>query len=248
MFVNTIISEAIKLFTTKSIWWTSALFIAFSLGVAALMGSFTEGMPLTPQNAVVGVYMFGFIIIAVQAVMVITSEYRHKYQSITYLATPRRWTVAVAKLLLYAVIAALLTLVVLVACYLLAEALVSPEVGAAFDPFGSEDGQRLIWAYPLMAALITLFAQGIALLLRQTAGAVTLVLMWYLALEDIIGILPKVGADIRNYLPFNNLHAFVSGTPIPDIAWGVGGSGLYFLLWAVVIWVAGVVLLQKRDA
>lgn len=248
MFINTIASEAIKLFTTRSIWWTSILFILSSVGMAALMGRFTEGMPLTPENVTIGVFMFGFLILAVQAVMVVTSEYRHKYQSVTYLATPRRWLVAVAKLLLYAVIAMVLTFVVVVLCYLVAGWMTSGDTAAAYDPFGSESGQRMLWTSPLQAGMLVLFSQGIGLLLRQTAGAVTLVLVWYLALEDLIGMLPKVGTDVRNYLPFTNLNAFVSNSPVADLPWGVVGSALYYLLWAAVIWIAGVVLLQKRDA
>lgn len=248
MFFNTLASEWIKLRSTKSFWWTSALFLVFSVGMAALMGAFTEGAPLTADSAAIGIYMFGFIVIAVQAVMVVTTEYRHRYQSVTYLATPKRWTVAVAKLLLYAVIGMVLTAVTVVLAYLVAGWLASPDVAEAYEPFASESGQRILWVYPVMAGLMILFAQGIALLLRQTAGAVTLVLMWYLALEGVLAMLPRVGEHINNYAPFVNLNAFATNMEVPDVAWGVAGSGIYFGIWAVVIWVLGVFFLQKRDA
>ncbi|MGP6174688.1 multidrug ABC transporter permease [Corynebacterium sp. A21] len=249
MFLNTLSSEWIKLRTTKSFWWTSALFIFFSVGIAALMGGFSEAGGTPPPDLIVtGLYMFGFIVIAVQAIMVVTSEYRHKYQSVTYLATPKRWTVAVAKLLLYMVIAMVLTLITVVLCFLVAGWLLPSEMSASYDPFGSESGQRILWIYPVMAAMMVIFSQGIALLLRQTAGAVTLVLMWFLALEEIIGFLPKIGENIKNYLPFGNLNAFVADFAIPDFHWGATGSGLYFLAWAVVIWLVGVIVLQRRDA
>lgn len=249
MFLNTLSSEWIKLRTTKSFWWTSVLFVVFSVGMAALMGGFSEtgGVP-TAEVTVLGMYMFGFIIIAVQAIMVVTTEYRHKYQSITYLATPRRWTVAVAKLLLYALIAMVMTLLTVALCYLVAGWALPSEMSAGYDPFGSESGQRILWVYPVMAGMMVIFSQGIGLLLRQTAGAVTLVLMWYLALEEVIGLLPKIGENVKNYLPFGNLQSFVSNFAIPDFHWGVTGSGLYFLAWAVVIWVVSVIVLQKRDA
>lgn len=249
MFLNTLASEWIKLRTTKSFWWTSALFLFFSVGMAALMGGFNEGnAPLLPNSAAIGVYMFGFIVIAVQAVMVVTTEYRHKYQTVTYMATPKRWTVALAKLLLYLVIGMLLTLVTVALCFLVAGWLAPSEATAAYEPFSSEEGQRILWVYPVMAGLMIIFSQGIALLLRQTAGAVTLVLMWYLALEGVIGMLPRVGQDLRNYGPFENLNAFVTNSEITDAAWGVAGSGVYFLVWAAVIWLVGVFFLQKRDA
>lgn len=248
MFLNTLASEWIKLRSTRSFWWTSALFVFFSVGLAALMGAFTEGVPLNANSAAIGIYMFGFIVIAVQAVMVVTTEYRHRYQSVTYLATPKRWTVAVAKLLLYAVIGMALTFVTVVLSYLVAGWLGAPDVVEMYEPFSSEPGQRILWSYPVMAGLMIVFAQGIALLLRQTAGAVTLVLMWFLALEGALGMLPRVGEHINNYAPFVNLNAFVTNVEVADAAWGVPGSGVYFAVWAVVIWVLGVVFLQKRDA
>lgn len=119
---------------------------------------------------------------------------------------------------------------------------------ADYDPFGTETGQRLLWVYPVMAGLMIIFAQGIALLLRQTAGAVTLVLMWYLALEGVIRMLPEWGNRIADYMPFENLNAFATNMDRLDVPWDAAGSGLYFAAWAVVIWGLGVLALQKRDA
>lgn len=247
MFFNTLASEWIKLRTTKSFWWTSALFLFFSVGMAALMGAFSEGVIMVESSAI-GIYMFGFIIIAVQAVMVVTTEYRHRYQSITYMATPKRWTVAVAKLLLYLVVGMLLTFITVVLCYLVAGWMAPADATAAYEPFSSEEGQRMLWVYPVMSGLMILFSQGIALLLRQTAGAVTLVLAWYLALEGVLAMLPRIGDDLNKYAPFVNLNAFATNAEVADVAWGVAGSAIYFGVWAVVIWLLGVVFLQKRDA
>lgn len=248
MFLNTLASEWIKLRSTKSFWWTTVLFVVFSVGMAALMGAFTVDAPLFAESAAIGVYMFGFIVIAVQAVMVVTTEYRHRYQSVTYLATPKRWVVAVAKLLLYLVIGMVLTLITVALVFLVAGWFAPTESVADYDPFGTETGQRLLWVYPVMAGLMIIFAQGIALLLRQTAGAVTLVLMWYLALEGVIRMLPEWGNRIADYMPFENLNAFATNMDRLDVPWDAAGSGLYFAAWAVVIWGLGVLALQKRDA
>ena len=44
------------------------------------------------------------------------------------------------------------------------------------------------------------------------------------------------------------MDAAVSGTDIADAPWGHAGSLIYFIAWAVVIFVAGVIVLRKRDA
>ena len=43
-------------------------------------------------------------------------------------------------------------------------------------------------------------------------------------------------------------RAFVNGVQLEGIGWDTYGSGAYFLVWAVAAWVAGVVVLQRRDA
>ena len=73
-------------------------------------------------------------------------------------------------------------------------------------------------------------------------------LIWYLVLESLLVIVPKVGPKIHGYMPFVNLNAFYAKTDVPDIAWGYNGSLLYFIAWAVGLFVIGVVLLNRRDA
>ena len=112
MFLNTLRAEWTKLHTTKAFWWTSLLIVAFGLILAAFVGkNVTEIMGvkmLQAKYAVSGVQGMSIIVIAIQAIMVVTSEYRHKYQSVTFMATPNRTVVALAKLVLYGVIAAVL--------------------------------------------------------------------------------------------------------------------------------------------
>jgi ABC-2 type transport system permease protein len=69
-----------------------------------------------------------------------------------------------------------------------------------------------------------------------------------MGLEQVFRLVPKIGADIVGYLPFENLGAFVNGVQLEGIGWDTYGSGAYFLVWAVAAWVAGVVVLQRRDA
>lgn len=246
-FVHALSSEWTKLRTTRSFWWTTALFLFFSLGFAALQGNSAAGM-LAPSSIVVAVYSFGFTVMIIQAVMVVTTEYRYNLQSVTYLATPQRWVVALAKLVMYAVIAAVLTFLSVLASYYLAKALAPAEVAETFRPFDDDQALRQMWVYPLAAVLLVVFSQGVALLLRQTTGAVALMLIWFMGIEHVIGLIPRVGDDILPYLPMGHFNAFLNDVPVQDAVWGVPGSGLYFAAWAVVLWFLGVLALERRDA
>ena len=253
MFLNILAAEFTKLRTTASFWWTTLLFIGIGLGWAALTGSTTMpvdgGFPtLWAANIVTTVYLIGFPVLMIQAIMLVTTEYRYHVQSVTYLATPRRWTVALAKLLLYAAFAAALTFVVVVVGFFLAKWLAPQSAGELFRPFQDEAAQEIMWVYPAAAAMLVMFSQGVALLLRQTAGTVALMLIWYMGLEAVFRLIPKVGHRIGAFLPFENLQAFINHYPVEDVPGDVNGAGAYFLLWAAVVWLLGVVALQRRDA
>ena len=249
--MRTALSEWTKLRTTASLWWTTALFIVFGVGFigvfAVLIKKSQEAdvpavMPVTHAASLI---QNGLIILIIQAIMVVTSEYRFNFIATTFQASPNRTYVAFIKWLVYAVFAAILTFLCLVASLSIAKGIL-PD-----SPFKLTDNDvvRLMWVLPLEAVLVVTFAMGVAWLVRQTAGAVSIVLIWYLVLENrLLVIVPKVGPKIHGYMPFVNFHAFYTKTDVPDIAWGYNGSLLYFIAWAVGLFVIGVVLLNRRDA
>ncbi|MDO5511693.1 multidrug ABC transporter permease [Corynebacterium sp.] len=253
MFLNTLAAEFTKLRTTASFWWTTVLFVAVGLGWATMTGLTTMeadgGFPtLWAPTIATTVFIIGFPVLIIQAIMLITTEYRYGVQSSSYLATPRRWTVALAKLLLYAAFAAALTFVVVLIGFFVAKALAPASAAELFHPFDDPDAQHIMWVYPAGAAMTVMISQGIALLLRQTAGTVALMLIWFMGLEQVFRLVPRIGADIVGYLPFENLGAFINGVSLEGVRWETYGSGAYFLMWVLIAWIAGVVVLQRRDA
>ncbi|MBL3940344.1 hypothetical protein, partial [Bacteroides thetaiotaomicron] len=83
VFFNTLRAEWTKLYTTKALWWTSALIVFFGLLLAFFAGknveqSFTGYSVLSASNVVSGVAGISITVVAIQAIMVFTPEYRHK--------------------------------------------------------------------------------------------------------------------------------------------------------------------------
>lgn len=241
-------AEWIKLKSTASFWWTSGIIIVYAIAmgiVLGMLGRSFEATPIFPLEFVgPGISALTLTVIAIQAVMVITTEYRYNIPSIGYVAEPRRWRVPVAKLVLYGVIAPVLTLVSIVLAIVVGQ--VSSGV-MDFSVFGEEMTLRLLWAYPMASMLIVLFVQGLALIIRQTAGTVIVVLVWMLFLEDGLSFIPKVGWHIAQWAPFRHLNAFITDYPQADLGVPFEAAPLYFLLWALGLWIVGVVLLEKRD-
>lgn len=241
-------TEWTKLITTKAFWWTTALFIIFGAGFSALfhynVAPGPLGIPVIyAASAVMGIQGLSFLVLCVQAIMLVTSEYRHNYQIVTFLATPNRTVVAVAKWM-FAVFGALLTWGTVVLSYYVAKWMGGSVASKTLNVWHDDNALRLMRIYPLVAILLVTMAQGIAYIVRQTAGATTIMLLWVLALESLLSLLPKVG-DAMKYGPITNMNAFLTQS---DTVWSWQESGVYFAAWAIAIWVIGVFILNKRDA
>lgn len=251
MFVNALLAEWTKLRSTRSFYWTTGLILGLSIGWTALSASLVnpnvpETMFYTADQALVGFNLFGLVVIMIQAIMVVTTEYRYGLPSINYAAIPQRWVIFVAKFVLYAVIAALLTFISVAGSLLLAQVMLPEAIN--FQPFESETATRALWALPLLMVVLVLFVQGLGLLIRQTAGTVAIALVWYLGLEATIMLLPVIGEDAVKGMPLQNMNAFMYDMPVMGTDWSPWLSLGIFGAWAAVAWVAGVLLAERRDA
>jgi ABC-2 type transport system permease protein len=98
-------------------------------------------------------------------------------------------------------------------------------------------------------------AVSVGILLRQTAGAVTLLLIWVLVLETLLGAVPEVGDDITVWLPFANAANFLGGPEAP-VAAAPGlaaplsplGSLLYLAVFVTALFAVAVAVADRRDA
>ncbi|AWB82675.1 ABC transporter permease [Corynebacterium yudongzhengii] len=272
MFINTLRSEWTKLRSTASFWWTTALVFVVSLSITGLTAALVSpqdpaaagagagnqefyveadpamGALITPQTAIFPYLMFGMAVVLIQAIMVVTTEYRFGLTSGNFLATPKRWPVVVAKLVLYGFIGALIALVFTVAAYVLTNTLLAEEIQDTFTPFEDEAGQRLLWVLPLVTVVAIMFVQGIGWLVRQTAGTVAITIILLLGFDQLLRVIPDVGAEIARAMPFLNMNAFIQNMPYENTDWPVWSSLAVFAAWAIVAWVAGLVVTLRRDA
>ncbi|WP_080796762.1 multidrug ABC transporter permease [Corynebacterium pacaense] len=252
-FFNVLRSEWTKLRTTKSFWWTTGLIVFVSVGFAALTGWTATGdsmatLLLLPDSVVAGLYLIGFLVVIVQSVMMYTTEFRFGYQQQTFLATPRRWVVMVAKWLLYTVISMLIVFLTALLSFYVAKLFASEISSSTLEVWHNDRALAIMWKYPVTAALLVTFSSGVAMLLRQTAGSITLLLMWQLALEDLLAFIPNIGEYVAKYGPFTNLRAFITDYAAADPGWSPAMGGVYFAVWALVLFIAGIVQIQRRDA
>jgi ABC-2 type transport system permease protein len=244
-------SERIKLSTTRSVLWTSAAIAVLTIGLAALQGSTAYGAAqLPPERAATGVAVFGVPVLMILAAMTVTGEYRSGMIRTTFMVTPNRTSVLIAKAVVAAAFSAVYAGALTIAAVLVGRLMAPPLVGP--NPSPVDPGTwRLVGAISLFAALAAVLGVAVAALLRHSAGAVAVLLMWPLVAEPILGNLPNIGSEAGPYLPFGNAFLFTRVEwlyPVYDMPWGELGSLVYFTTIVAVVYAAAIVVVNRRDA
>ncbi|MFN3005858.1 ABC transporter permease [Mycolicibacterium wolinskyi] len=242
-------AERIKLSTTRSPLWSVVGVAVLSFGVAALQGWSAYGYtPLAPGKAALGVAVFGVPVLMVLSSMTVTGEYRTGLIRTTFLATPNRTKMLIAKAVVCAAFSSVCAVVMVLGAVLVARLFAEPVIGAELSPTNPATWS-VAGGFALYAALAAVLGVGVGALVRFAAGAVAALLLWPLVAEPLLGNMPNLEAG--PWLPFANMFRFLGVEwlfPTYDMPWGEVGSLVYFLAWVAAVFIAAVVVLNRRDA
>ncbi|RCW47132.1 ABC-2 type transport system permease protein [Halopolyspora algeriensis] len=238
--------ERIKLFSTRSPWWSMFLALGLTIGFAAMM-ALQSGpeFPLTLSMTQVG-RQFGILVVLVMGVLTVTTEYRFGTIKATFQAVPNRTAALLAKTALIAVLALLIGETAAFGSWGVAQ-VVAPEADLAITT--SEQWRMLVGLGPIFAGSAVL-ALAVGVLIRQTAGAVTLVIAWSMLVEGLVGMIPTIGEDIQNWMPFMMANHFLTGSAgdSSDMPLGPWGALAYFVAIAVGMLIIALITAHRRDA
>jgi len=270
--MNSTRSELTKQFTT-SIWWILAIVLVLYVGgtaaaIAGVFGATTSGVlpgetsgPTPPASALPGVvYSFatsvGYVFPLLVGTLMVTTEFRHKTLTPTFLATPRRGVALSGKLLAGVVVGLLFAVLAVVSTVLPGAALL-----AAFGietNLGSSDTWALIGRMLVALVLWLLIGIGVGTLVRNQVVAVVGVLAFTQFVEPIArlaaGFVDGLGS-VAQFFPgaasdalvgasiFNSLGGGASQAE--TVAWWAGG--LVLLGYAVVLTAIGYLVSWRRD-
>ncbi|MEU8900720.1 ABC transporter permease [Nocardia sp. NPDC048505] len=253
-------AERIKLTSTRSPWWCTVIIVAIGLGLPLLFTLITnatygtedgENAPsLSPGLAASGVAGLGVMVLTIMAALAVTNEYRFGIIRTTFQATPHRGRVISTKAGLLGVYGAVLTGIIVALAYFLVKVLAKPELRPLLD-LTNGDTWRQLYGVPIYAFLCVLLAVAVGVLVRQSAAAISLLVLWPLLIEGLIGSIPWVSKNIGPFLPFANGQRYLGSAgeaTSTQFHWGVWGSMLYFAAFVAVIFGAALYLVNKRDA
>ncbi|MGW0163389.1 ABC transporter permease [Mycobacterium sp. NPDC003323] len=247
--MSTIAAERIKLLSIRSPWWLMLTVVVLSLGFAAIQA--VAALPystLGPDRAVLGVAMFGVPVLMILSALTVTGEYRTGLIRTTFMATPRRSRVLVAKAVVCMALSGTLAACASVGSVGLVRAMVDDHQGT--ELVLTESGPwRTTGAVTVYAVAAALLAVGLGALLRHSAAVIAILLLMPFVVEPLLGATPGVGARVGPLLPFANANAF---TGIPwlqsfSMWWGPVGSGVYFASFSTAIFAVAIAVVTRRD-
>ena len=211
-FYNAMRAEWIKMWSIRSALVSTIIIgvfgVASSAFVAWLYRSLLHGRNVggafayPPEELLMGVTGIGFLVVLIFSVTLVTTEYSTLTIESTFRGTPRRPVVFLAKLVVGGLYMALVGLVTTFLAGLAAK-LVTINVGNV--EIFSSNWANYYWRIPVAFFLLALLSMGIGMIIRNTAGAIALLVVWMTAIETILLVF-SAKVNFGPFLPFQNLY------------------------------------------
>jgi ABC-2 type transport system permease protein len=269
---RTITSETRKLFTLKSTLWVLGSFVLVVVAFSALMNFSLNTMFNNPEiiggdpsilgtihlsDQIAGMTVsFGGLILGILGALTVTNEFASGLIRPTLSAVPARWPVLASKALVLAVVTAVVSVVTIAMCYLLAQAMISvDQVDMALFEGANK---RVYLGTILYCVAMVLLGLFIGTLVRATAGAIAIAVGITFVLPMILGMLTAFLGTIDTatgwrlvLLKIFELTPANAGTYMvtyDQLGWlEPWKSGIVLAAWVVLFAIAAFWSFQKRD-
>jgi len=267
-------SEVTKQFTTSA-WWILAIVLVVyvgstAAGLAALFSALATGAiageagsPQFDGTAIPPIVYslaasIGYVFPLLVGTLMVTTEFRHKTLTPTFLATPRRGVALGAKIVVGILMGVVFAVIALVSSLAPGAAFIA---GFGLDTaFASSDTWALIGRTVLALVLWTLVGVGIGTLVRIQVVAIVIVLAFTQFIEPIAraaaSLVDGLG-DVVDYLPgaasdalvgasiFTGLAGQTAATGAAPLEWW--GGGIVLAVYALVFLILGSLVSWRRD-
>lgn len=237
-------AEALKIRTTRAwIGFLAVLLALTGIGAAGTVGSASPriGTPGLTED-VVSAASFATVLAFVLGIVAVTSEWRHGTVTRTFLATPRRSRVLVAKEVFILLLGALMALLALVIVLAIAVTWLEIE-GSSFDTSGLGGKAALVVASSMLWGALGV---GIGSILHGQTVALVGGILWILLVEALLtALLGLVGLEaVGEYLPGRALSSFDGSEEGGLSMWPAGAVSA---AWVVGLALAGYARISRED-
>lgn len=243
--IDLVAGEWLKLRTTRLL--VAMISAAVAISVAAVAGAVLAAdgaSALESTQGVRGVLSVtgtGALLVLLVGVMISAGEYRHGTAADTFLSTPRRHLVVIAKLATGAGLGIAAGAVVAVVCVGVASLLYSFE-GATF-PLDDAEVWLTVAGTLAYTTLFAVLGVGLGSLVRNQTFAVAVALAWFAVVEHtLVNLVPVIG----RWLPAAAGQAIVR-TPLEGLLSPLVGTAV-LVAYSAAIATAGARVAAMRDA
>lgn len=241
-------SEAIKLLTLRSTWWSLGVTAVLAIGMSLLMAWASQdfGGDFPPVNAIVAPMQFTMLVAGILGAMAITGEYSTGMIRSTLTAEPRRGAVLLAKAVVVALILAATTIVTTIISVIVS----APIFGDRAIDWSDAESSVIPLAFGVLAmATFALLGLGWGFIIRSGAGAIAATVGLLFVVPIVLGLFSFGGeswawiVDLGQYLPSSAAQQVTSpGTD--DFAKGL----VTLLAWPAATLLGGWAILRSTDA
>ncbi|EEP71502.1 hypothetical protein MCAG_01829 [Micromonospora sp. ATCC 39149] len=268
--MNLVRSELIKIRTTNT-WWLLAIGAFLSIVLAFALNAWIASQALSgngenvglngdaasPEAQAANIYTsgqyLGLMFVMLIGILMVTNEFFHQTATTTFLATPRRTSVIVSKLLAASTLGF---------AFWLVTTLIDLGAGAMFlalndhgTQLGEWEVQRALLLNLLAYAIWTVLGVGIGTLITNQLGAVITASVLYLVGTQVVGVLFLLLANWLDNMavvkwqviwPAAASTIMISGGESEmAAAWWVGA--LVLMAYALTSGIIGVLITRRRD-
>ena len=256
---GTLRSEFTKIRSVRSTYWTLLVLLAVSVGIGAAItgGTAANWSHMAPsdqatfdptQASVAGLFYLGQLVSVVLGAMTITAEYSTGMIRTSLTAMPRRLVVYASKVMIFAVVALVVTFVAAFISFFLGQSLLASTHQSA--TLSQPDVLRAVVGSALYVTLVGLFAFAVGAIFRHTAATITSVIGLLFVIPILAHLLPHNWYDdLARWLPDaagTAISATVAGqNPHLFSPWA---QFSVFAIYTAILLVVGGILFRKRDA
>jgi len=246
-------AEWIKVNTVRVHRVIVAVAVCFPLVVGILVAVFTPDPRFVTGADVVdlvtGTSVVSLLLLACLWAINLTAEYAHGTIRVTYAAVPVRWTVIAAKAVVGSVVTAVVMAVTFWAAWWASSTIVGSR-GSSASLDQVDDVAATVIGLIMLAVIVSWFALGLGLLIRNSPATVVVTLLWPLLIENLVVLALTLSGvdDPQRWMPYQSAINAVVDEASGPASLGRPWSHMYFAAVALVLVVVGTVLETRRDA
>ena len=242
-------SEWIKLWSIRSNPLILGLTAVIGVVMSTILATFVKTDPYThdaftiTHTFIVSTW-FSAILAAIAGTLLFTSEVQHGTLSNSITAQPARWVLVAAKATLAAAFGFVMAATGMIAGF------GGAVVGGLETGDTSGVAATVLWGL-LLPSLAAVFGLGVGLIIRHSAAAISMLLVWTFVVENIVRSVAPT--SLSRLLPFsaaNGLLGLRSATDTPAMlaaALSRPQDAIVFAGYTVAALIAGTALLYRRD-